>query len=144
MYTYPIQYHTKTVGTLERTADGLYTVFTARCDLIAPRLRLTVFGDGGCAYLGLMLPENGALYLQKRLTRLQMTSFPDPIRYAAEEASPPPRTDADWRRASDGTLRRAVGDGEEIAVPVSMVRAPGIPKQLLQMIDGREYLVFPL
>lgn len=145
MSTYPILFHNKTVGTLETARDGLYTVFTARCAPVADRLRLSVFGDHGSAYLGLLLPENGALRLRKRLSRLQCAALPDPIRYAAEEAvSPPAPEDSGWRAAADGTLRRTVSGRAWVAVPAERVRAPGVPAQLLRTIGGREYLVFPI
>ena len=143
MCTYNIVHSGKSVGTLETSADGLYTVFTARCEPLAPRLRLHVFGDDAHAYLGLMLPEDGALRLRKRLSRLECERLPCPIRYAAGEDNAPPKPD-DWRPAPDGTLRRTQGGKELVAVPRERARVPGVPKRLLQVIGGREYLVFPL
>ena len=143
MSTYNIVHSGKTIGTLETTADGLYTVFTARCEPVLPRLRLSVFGETAHAYLGLMLPEDGALYLQKRLSRLECARLPSPILYAAGEDNAPPRPD-DWRPAPDGTLRRTEGGVLFIAVPRERARVPGVPRHLLRVIDGREYLVFPL
>ena len=144
MSTYPIIYQGHPAGELRSEPDGLYTVFTARCAPVSDALRLFVYGEGGSAYLGLMLPEEGALFLRKRMTRLQLASFPDPIRYAAEAEAQPPARESVWTSAPDGTLRRTLGGREEVAVPVSRVRAPGVSRQLLQVIAGREYLVFPL
>ena len=143
MSTYNILHSGQTIGALETTADGLYTVFTARCEPVSPRLRLFVFGERAQAYLGLMLPEDGALYLQKRLSSLECARFPSPILYAAGEDNAPPRPD-DWRPAPDGTLRRTEGGVELVAVPRERARVPGVPRHLLRAIDGREYLVFPL
>ena len=143
MSTCNILHSGQPIGTLETTADGLYTVFTARCEPVAPRLRLSVFGETAHAYLGLMLPEDGALYLRRRLTRLACAKLPSPILYAAEEAAEP-EEHADWRPAPDGTLRRTEGGAELVAVPRSRARVPGVPRHLLRVIDGREYLVFPL
>ena len=143
MTTYKIMHFSQTIGALETSADGLYTVFTARCEPVAPRLRLSVFGEAAHAYLGLMLPEDGALYLQKRLSRLECERLPNPILYAAEEA-PEPEEPSAWRPAPDGTLRRFEGGAELVAVPRSRARVPGVPRHLLRVIDGREYLVFPL
>ncbi len=143
MYTYNILYSNRTIGTLETTADGLYTVFTARCEPVVPRLRLHVWGEKDHAYLGLMLPEGGELHLQKRLSRLECAKLPNPILYAAGEENAPPQA-ADWRPAPDGTLRRTEGGAELVAVPRERIRVPGVPGRLLRVIDGREYLVFPL
>ena len=143
MSTYNILHSGKSIGTLETTADGLYTVFTARCEPVLPRLRLSVFGETGHAYLGLMLPQDGALYLRRRLTRLECKRLPNPILYAAGEDNAPPRPD-DWSPAPDGTLRRTEGGTELVAVPRDRARVPGVPRHLLRVIDGREYLVFPL
>ena len=142
MSIYKIIHSGKSIGTLETTADGLYTVFTARCEQVLPRLRLHVFGETAHAYLGLMLPEGDGLYLRKRLSRLDCASLPSPILYAAEAAAPP--DSSGWRPAPDGTLRRTEGGAELVAVPRERARVPGVPKHLLRVIDGREYLVFPL
>ncbi|MBQ3261748.1 MAG: hypothetical protein IJH52_01090 [Oscillospiraceae bacterium] len=143
MSTYKIMNNSTVIGTLETCADGLYTIFTARCEPVLPRLRLHVFGEETHAYLGLMLPENGALYLRRRLSRLECAKLPAPILYAAGENSAPPKPEA-WRPAPDGTLRRAEGGVLFVAVPRERVRVPGVPRHLLRVIDGREYLVFPL
>ena len=143
MSTYNIVHSRKTIGMLKTTADGLYTVFTARCEPVAPRLRLSVFGETAHAYLGLMLPEDGALYLRRRLTRLECERLPSPILYAAEEAAEAAEPSA-WRPAPDGTLRRTEGGVLFVAVPRERARVPGVPRHLLRVIDGREYLVFPL
>ncbi len=143
MSTYKILYSGKSIGTLETTADGLYTVFTARCEPVAPRLRLHVWGENAHAYLGLMLPENGVLYLRRRLSRLECARLPSPILYAAEEAAASSEPSG-WRPAPDGTLRRTEGGVLFVAVPRERVHIPGVPRHLLRVIDGREYLVFPL
>ena len=143
MSTYKIMHFSQTIGALETTADGLYTVFTARCEPVLPRLRLHVWGERDHAYLGLMLPEDGALYLRKRFSRLECSRLPSPILYAAgeENAAAEP---SDWQPAPDGTLRRTEGGVELVAVPRERASVPGVPRRLLRVIDGREYLVFPL
>ena len=142
MSTYNILHSGKTIGTLETSSDGLYTVVTARSEPVAPWLRLSVWGENAHAYLGRMLPEGDGLYLRKRLTRLDCAALPRPILYAAEAAAPP--DSSGWRPAPDGTLRRTEGGAELVAVPRERARIPGVPRHLLRVIDGREYLVFPL
>ena len=159
MSTYPIIQSNTPIGVLEVLPDGLYTVFSARCEAVAERLRLAVFGHSGSAYLGLMLPEAGdELTLCRRLTRLERSRLPDPILFAAEESwqpgearpepkpvpAPPAPESSLWRPAPDGTLRRREAGREYAAVPAERVRAPGLPRELLVTIQGREYLVFPL
>ena len=72
-----------------------------------------------------------------------LAKLPRPILYAAGEETAPPAPD-EWRPAPDGTLRRLEGGVELVAVPRERARVPGVPRQLLREIDGREYLVFPL
>ena len=143
MSTYNILHSNQIIGTLKTSSDGLYTVFTARCEPVAPRLRLHVWGENAHAYLGLMLPENGVLYLRRRLSRLDCGRLPNQILYAAEEAAEPEEPSG-WRPAPDGTLRCTEGGAELVAVPRERAHVPGVPKHLLRVIDGREYLVFPL
>ena len=142
MSTYSIYYESNAIGTLEAVPDGLYTVFTARCEPVLQQLRLSVFGAARSAYLGLMLPEGDALYLRRRLTRLEVSRLPDPILYAAEEAFRPP--ESAWTPFPDGTLRRRIDGRQLVAVPAERVRAPGLPRRLLRRIVRRDYLVFPL
>lgn len=144
MYTYPIVYHNRPIGTLEVTAEGLYTVFSARCEPVARRLRLAVFGERAHAYLGLMLPEGDVLTLRRRLTRLEASRLPSPILFAAEENWQPAEETPAPAPAPDDTLRWREAGRDYVAVPAERVRVPGLPRDLLVTIHGREYLVFPL
>ena len=147
MSTIKILHHRNVIGAVEISQEGLFTVFTAACEPIAPKLRLAVFGAEHQAYLGLMLPEaDGRLHLRRRLSRLECARLPQPMRYAApegERSADAPRAEAlpeGWTAAPDGTLRL----GGCVAIPLSRVRAPGVEPRLLRTIGGREYLVFSL
>ena len=50
-------------------------------------MRLWVCGGGECAYLGVMQPWSGGLYLRRRLSRRELKDFPAQIEYAADRGS---------------------------------------------------------
>ncbi|MGI6013350.1 MAG: hypothetical protein ACOX7K_03585 [Oscillospiraceae bacterium] len=84
--TYPIRIGGETIGTLSVVQEGLMTVFSASCRDDGALIRLSVFDEtGNRGYLGVMLPENGQLYLVKRLSRAGLTGFPETIAYAGME-----------------------------------------------------------
>ncbi len=144
---YPILHQNRVIGTLKTEQAGLYSIFIAKCQRVAERLRLSVFGEQGSAYLGLMLPNgDGQLFLRRRLSRLERSRLPEPILYAAEEGarqSEPLRQDV-WRRSPDGTLRLVQSGKRYVAIPAERVAAPGVKPELLKTIGGRRYLVFCL
>lgn len=146
---YPILQNQKVIGALRSRQEGLYTIFTARCNPIAERLRLSVFGEGEQAYLGLMLPgADGKLFLRRRLSRLERSRLPETILYAAEagtsQPAPEPPQQNRWRRSPDGTLRLEQAGKRYAAIPLERVAAPGVKPELLKTIGGRRYLVFCL
>lgn len=145
MREYPILHEKRVVGTLCAEQEGLYTIYTARCEPVGERLRLAVYGTDAHAYLGLMLPaRDGRLFLRRRLSRLERSRLPARILFAAEEGIPRPGPEVPaphrWQRKPDGTLRM----GRYVAIPLEKVSAPGVPKHLLRDIGGRRYLVFCL
>jgi len=66
-------------GTLTVTRDGLYTVLEAEVPHGGGLVRLWAHGGGKSAYLGVMQPWNGGLWLRRRLSRRELAAFPDPI-----------------------------------------------------------------
>lgn len=164
--SYPILHENKPIGTLEKAADGLMTVFTGQCAAVCgDMLRLAVYGETAKVYLGVMLPgADGRLHLRKRLTRLELQRLPDPILFAADisweipetppavqqpEAPKPEPVDSDetldvlWFSAPDGTLSTFDGRRSLIAIPASAPQLPRGADGLLREINGRQYLVFP-
>lgn len=79
----PIRMDGRETGRLEITNEGMYTVFSARCEDPGRLIRLAVYGEGGEGVLGVMMPEDGVLTLRKRLSRASLRGFPDVLRYAA-------------------------------------------------------------
>ena len=78
---YPVISSGETIGQIEITQDGLFTVFEAKCSDQGEILRLSVYGQTE-GYLGVMQPENGWLTLKKRLSRAALKEFPESIDYA--------------------------------------------------------------
>ena len=82
-------------GRVSFTRDGLYTVAEANLETDPGRLvRLWAQGGGESAYLGLMQPWSGGLYLRRKLSRRELMSFPQTIecvsdREAAQSAPEP-------------------------------------------------------
>ena len=76
---YPIMIDDALAGTLEVTKKGAMTVFDARCRGTDELLRLSVYGDDGEGYLGVMVPEGGEMRLRRSLSPLSMRGFPEEI-----------------------------------------------------------------
>ena len=76
---YPIMIDDALAGTLEVTKKGAMTVFDARCRGTDELLRLSVYGDDGEGYLGVMVPEGGEMRLRRSLSPLSMKGFPKEI-----------------------------------------------------------------
>lgn len=162
---YPVIIDSKTAGSLTVTSAGLTTEFLARCSDPGRLIRLSVYGEGGEGYLGVMEPMGGGLYLCRRFSRAAMERFPRTIAYAAEagaENTPPapPPADADdrtpaprgaarrqtrdvvWYSAPDGSLYTAVDGKSYRAIPMA---AWGLPMERAverRTIRGVEYAVF--
>ena len=65
--------------------DGLYTVIEAQLPGIYEGMhRLWLHGGGVSAYLGLMQPWSGGMYLRRKLSRQQMAAFPKNPEYASD------------------------------------------------------------
>ena len=76
---YPIMIDDALAGTLEVTKKGAMTVFDARCKGTDKLLRLSVYGDDGEGYLGVMVPEGGEMRLRRSMSPLSMKGFPEEI-----------------------------------------------------------------
>ena len=70
--------------------SGLYTLLEANLDGCAKRLvRLWAHGAGRSAYLGVMQPWSGGLWLRRKLSRRELEAFPRPIEYASDREHEP-------------------------------------------------------
>lgn len=101
---YPIMIDGALMGTLEVTKKGAMTVFHARCRMVEGILRLSVYGEGGEGYLGVMMPEEGELRLTRSLSPMAMRGFPvalteaGPAGMGQAEASPKTEEERDDRQ----------------------------------------------
>lgn len=164
MSEYPIVLAGTRVGTLKVEQKGLLTVFDASATDNGEMLRISVYGEEGEGYLGVMRPENGVLRLVRRFSRAAMAQFPRVIDYAAPagegfradnsacpaepQARPEGGEAADeseitWFSAPDGTLSTFDGKRLLIALPTDNISVPKGSEGMLRRINGREYIVFP-
>ena len=85
---YPLMIDGAACGSASCTQDGLYTVFEASLNRPEKGLvRLWVHGGGESAYLGLMQPWSGGLYLCRRLSRRERAQFPAEIECVSNQES---------------------------------------------------------
>ena len=79
----PVYINQNPTGELTLSQSGLYTVIEASADAQG-LVRLWAHGSGKSAYLGVMEPKDGGLYLCHRLSRRELAAFPDPIEFASD------------------------------------------------------------
>ncbi len=80
----PLQIDGAEAGTVRVTKSGLYTVLEAELPGRAAELvKLWAHGEGRSAYLGVMQPKDGGLWLSRKLTRRELAAFPEPIEYVS-------------------------------------------------------------
>ena len=146
MEKYPIYIDGDKRGELRVYTEGLMTVFDARCDKAKGIVKLYVFGSEGKAYLGTMQPQGGGLRLVRRLSRAGLKNIPEKLEYAAdrEVKSQEPEQDNDilWRLGHKNCLVGIDGEKNLIAIPADGKRLRA-GRELLRVIEGREYIVFP-
>ncbi len=73
---YPVSIKGENCGTLTVTKEGPYTRFSVDCAGRGEVIRLSVYGGGKEGYLGVPLPEDGRLKLDKKLSPAAMKGFP--------------------------------------------------------------------
>ena len=137
---YPIYIEETEKGKLTVTQEGLRTRFTVKCEKVQKIIRLSVFGGGKSAYLGVLCPEGDYLTLSKSFSPNEMRSFPEKIEYAADRQQCIEENDRIWRRTPDGCLITSEGGTEYIAIPAAGKRLE--KTGLVRHIDGGDYLVF--
>ena len=165
---YPLYIDGEKKGWLLVTREGLYTVMEAGADSVSELTRIWVHGGGRGAYLGLMQPWSGGLYLKRRLSRRELEAFPESIEYASDKspgaaAEPEPEPDAEtlppcaepeppaqsvaetepellWLRRPDGSLTAFDGQRNLVALPASL--RSNRDGAVLRRIDGGDYLIF--
>lgn len=149
MDTYPVYIDGTQCGSLRAYQDGLMTVFNAECRCGERLVRLSIFGGGKSAALGVMQPEKGRLHLVKKFSRTQMQALPQTIEYASDklltpvkQPDPPEEDGLLWFSTPQGFLTCFDGRQSLVAIPADMC-ASSRTKPILRTINGREYAVFP-
>ena len=71
------------IGTLRVRREGLYTVFAAELPLRPGLRKLWLCGEEESVCLGVLEPRDGALRLEKRLSRAHCEELPSPLVCAA-------------------------------------------------------------
>lgn len=159
---YPVTIGGETRGELQVSKDGAVWLFEAEAEDPGGLLRLSVYGEGREGYLGVMSPgRGGSVKLRKRLSRTDLRGFPEKIEYAAPagqlavEAKPEPEPEPEepqqtpgggetlWYSAPDGTLSSFDGTRLLVALPAADPRVPPWAGDLVRVINGRKYVVFP-
>ncbi len=168
--TYPIIINGENCGELTVSREGAYTRFVADCVSFGGVIRLSVYGAGAEGYLGVPMPLNGRLRLDKRLSPAAIKAFPKKIERCSlagekPEPEPAPETEPEcteapeekedspcreekdeestyWYATTDGALVSREGERELVALPPEDERVPkDIPGQP-RIIEGKEYLVY--
>ena len=86
---YPLLLNGEETGILHVERQGLYTCMEARSVFREGLRRIWVQGGGQEAYLGLLQPAEGGLYLRRRMSRQEMRAFPQVIQQASDRRLPP-------------------------------------------------------
>ena len=81
---YPLLLGGEERGILKLERQGLYTLIEAAAPGAEGLVRLWVQGGGEETYLGVMEPRSGGLYLRRKLSRLEMSGFPERIERASD------------------------------------------------------------
>lgn len=82
---YPLLLGGEPAGRLSVERQGLYTYMEAVTDRGGSLLRVWVQGGGQEAYLGVMQPWNGGMFLRRKLSRNDMAAFPSVIEQASDQ-----------------------------------------------------------
>ena len=81
---YPIIIDGRETGELEVSREGLFWSFEGTSQMNDGIIRLSVFGEDGEGYLGVMEPQDMRLWLKKKLSRNATSGFPTRITHAGE------------------------------------------------------------
>ena len=159
--TWPLRLDGVECGSVTARRSGAYTLFSARALYMGPLKRISLYGPGGEAPLGVLAPDGDGCALERRLTRRELAALGGAIDYAAESGGvrrpdPEPENDAGdaepeaapeegelWYSSPDGSLSRFDGERLLVALPADRPRVPDWAKGVLRRISGREYVVFP-
>lgn len=143
---YPIVIDGENVGLLSVRRDGLMTVFEADCRDVERLIRLSVFGrDGSEGRLGVMIPQEGRLFLRKCFSRSALEAMPQEIVCAAEAGKPPQEDTAAEEKEQEDTVWLPLPEGALISLDtpakLALPRREGSASEGERMIEGKRYAV---
>lgn len=111
---YPVIIDGMEIGELSVYKSGIMMVFDARCrDVGEGIVRLSAFGDGDPAYLGVMSPDGGMLRIKKTFSRAAMRGFPKKLTHAGRSEDSERREE--WREEERREPERREDRDEEPA-----------------------------
>lgn len=164
---YPLIIGGEERGRLHIAQEGLYTVFEAELPGVHEGLyRIWIHGGGQSAYLGLMQPWRGGMYLRKKLSKNAMRGIPQIVERVSDEEresskielqtaekaeetppacpfpAPVPEKEEGllWYRREDGSLVSHDGISSLVALPAKL--RGGVKGAVLRQIEDNEYIVF--
>lgn len=82
---YPIIIDGRETGRINVDREGLFWCFDADSEMCDGMLRLSIYGEDGEGYLGVMEPRDGGLRLRKKLSRAGITAFPNNISHGGRQ-----------------------------------------------------------
>ena len=130
---YPLIIGGERRGTVSFTQNGLYTVAEASLDQDPGRLvRLWAQGEGESAYLGLMLPWSGGLYLRRKLSRREMALLPKTIECVADSQTPSCRAE----KSAETEKPASPGEDEKEEEASERPKACPWPAPVTEKTDG--------
>ena len=144
---YPIIINGKQQGKLRLYKQGNKTVFDAFCPYLSGLIRLSVFGEEGEGYLGVMQPGNGGMHLRRMLSMAEMRAFPGQIEYAGIKGSKPRNTETPettWTRDQLGILHAQEKEELLCAIPSRLGIAYSGDELPARNIEGETYRVFKI
>ncbi|MGE4354746.1 MAG: hypothetical protein AB7D36_11770 [Oscillospiraceae bacterium] len=156
---YPVILDGEKVGTLNITRQGIKYVFDAFCPDTDNLIRLSVYGDGGEGYLGVMQPDKGGMRLHREMSRNALSQFPKTIKYAGrageqrEKPRPQPKQNTAsakkenvtyWKSDNLGRLWTNENEVTLCAVSKRLKIACHGEELPVRVIDGVEYRVFKI
>ena len=100
---YPLLLGGEKAGTLRVEQQGLYTCMEVSAGAREGLLRIWVQGGGREAYLGVLQPGEGGMYLRRMLSRRELAGFPQVIEQASDRQLPT-REEVDITQETTGSM----------------------------------------
>ena len=145
---YPIYYDNAVIGKICIIKDGLYQRLEASCAMREGVLRLWLRGEDKTSYIGILMPQNGKLVLQKAYSRTEAAALPKNVmRAVAAERAPELQISTEKEKTSDGAWRAGKGclyknEGSSMLVALPTELEQSTRGTRIELINGRRYMLF--